>query len=113
MKQLYFIALTVMAHLVATAHPAPSALPGNPKDTAVKKYTLQYDPTKLRVPGATLPIGIVTQSGNSPATRTKGFLKGKDAWSKLRIEVGGGSANSGKDQVRRRQHLTKKVTPSP
>src|ERR1700744_903432 len=99
MKYFYFIALTVRAHLPEMAYPAPRVFPaltGNPKDTLTTRYTLQYDPTVLRVPGARLPIGIVTQSGNSPATRTKGFLKGKDGWNKLRIEVDGGSTSNGK-----------------
>jgi hypothetical protein len=69
------------------------------KDTVIKKYMIQYDPNTLRIPGKSLSIGIVTLSGNGDTLKTKGFLGGKDNWSKYRIEVDGGKCSNGKIRI--------------
>jgi hypothetical protein len=42
-----------------------------------ERHLIQYDPGTLRIPGNSLPIGIVTLSANGQTTQTSGFLKGK------------------------------------
>ncbi len=56
---------------------------------------IQYDPAVLRIPGKSLPIGIVTLSGNGDTLQTSGFLDGKDGWGKYKLEVDGCSYSNG------------------
>jgi hypothetical protein len=70
------------------------------KDTTTKKYVLQYDPSQLRIPGKTLPIGIVTLSAGAEPSQTKGFLNGHDGWSKFRLDVDSGSYSNGKIKIK-------------
>jgi len=95
MNALYLlVALTTTLHSPVSA----SGLAGK-KDTVAKKYHLQYDRTVLRIPGQSLPIGIVTRTAGGSATKTKGFLKGDDGWGKYKIEVQGGSYSNGKIKI--------------
>jgi hypothetical protein len=86
MKYLYFIPLLFLT-APGFAQPAP-------------QYTIQYDPSGLRVPGASFSIGIVTRTGTDSATRTKGWLNGKNAWSKYRLDVDSGSFSNGKIRLK-------------
>jgi hypothetical protein len=91
--------LILLAALIASAftNPAPAA---TPKDSTAKKYVLQYDPSVSRISGKSLPIGIVTLSAGAQPTQTKGFLKGRDAWSKYRLDVDSGSYSNGKIKIK-------------
>lgn len=82
------------------------AVHGN-KDTVTKKYFIQYDPNTLRIPGKSLSIGIVTLSGNGDTLKTKGFLGGKDNWTKYRLEIDGGTYANGKIKIASSQDYKK------
>jgi hypothetical protein len=100
MNPLYLlVALTATMH--GPAQPAGPAAPAGKKDTVVKKYSIRCDPSKLRIPGQSLPIGIVTQTANAPSSQTKGYMKGDDGWSKYKLEVQGGSYSGGKIKIAR------------
>jgi hypothetical protein len=92
------------AHCVHRHQPRPAA---TPKDSTAKKYVLQYDPSVSRIPGKSLPIGIVTLSAGAQPTQTKGFLKGRDGWSKYRLEVQGGSYSNGKIKIAKSSNYLK------
>jgi len=89
--------LILLAALTASTFTNPTA---TPKDTTAKKYVLQYDPSVSRISGKSLPIGIVTLSAGAQPIQTKGFLKGRDAWSKYRLDVDSGSYSNGKIKIK-------------
>src|SRR5450432_708906 len=66
---------------------------------STERYLIQYDPAQLRIAGRSLPMGIVTFSGNGASSATKGFLHGKDAWSKYELEVDGGYFSNGEIKI--------------
>jgi hypothetical protein len=83
---------------VSPATPAHSATPSPaPKDTTT--YRLRYDHTALRIPGQSVPIGILTRTGKTVPAKTTGFLKGDQGWGKYRVEVTGGSYSNGKIKI--------------
>lgn len=67
-----------------------------PTTPAPQTYKLEYDSSLLRVPGAKVPIGIVSYSPTGALQTTRGFLNGKYNWTKYRIEVDSGSYGNGK-----------------
>jgi hypothetical protein len=58
---------------------------GMPKDSTV----LTYDGSVLRLPGADLPIGILTISPDGTQTKTLGYLGGDELWSDFDVKVQG------------------------
>jgi len=68
-------------------------------DTTVARYILQYDPSPLRIPGRSLPIGIEALLPGGQVSKTEGFLQGEDRWSKYKVEVAGGSFSNGKIKI--------------
>lgn len=73
----------------------------NEKKTAAteQRFILQYDPNTLRIPGKSLPIGIITISGKGDTLRTNGFLGGAGGWGKFKVEVEGGSYGNGRIKI--------------
>jgi hypothetical protein len=97
--------ILLVALAASTVHnPAPATAP---KDTTIKKYLLQYDPSVSRISGKSLPIGIITLSAGAPPTQTKGLLNGRDGWSKYKLEVQGGSYSNGKIKIAKSSNYMK------
>src|ERR1700743_3098929 len=57
------------------------------KDTTITQYRLRYDHKVLRIPGQSIPIGILTQTAKGDTVKTKGYLQGDQGWSKYKLEV--------------------------
>jgi hypothetical protein len=60
------------------------------------QITVCYDTTVLRVPGKSLPIGIISSLNKGASVKTKGYLKGTSGWRRYKLEVTGGSYFNGK-----------------
>jgi hypothetical protein len=89
-----------LAVLIATASTPTPAAPASPKkDTVTTQYRLRFDHKALRIPGQSIPIGIVTRTSKGTTAKTKGFLQGDQGWSKYKVEVQGGSFSNGKIKV--------------
>jgi len=69
-------------------------------ETTFEKCIIRYDTKILHIPGKTLPIGILTVLKNGDTIQTKGFLKGKDKWTKYKLEVEGGDYFFGKIKIK-------------
>src|SRR5579863_5230397 len=88
-----------LAVLLTAALRGPLPPAGAPKNTVITQYRLRYDHTVLRIPGQSFPIGILTRTSKGDSTKTKGYLKGDQGWSKYKIEVQGGSFSNGKIKI--------------
>ncbi|HET6255767.1 MAG TPA: hypothetical protein VFE32_16950 [Puia sp.] len=77
---------------------ATSAVTGK-KDTLVQQFRLRYDHTVLRIPGQSIPVGILTRTAKKVTANTKGYLQGDQGWSKYKVEVQGGSFSNGKIRI--------------
>lgn len=93
-------ALFLVVFLAASpANPANAAAPVKPatpkKDTVITRYHLRYDHSILRIPGQSIPIGLVTRSSKGDSAKTKGFVNGNEGWGKYKVEVEGGSFSNG------------------
>ena len=94
-----YLAVLFTAALHDPLTPANAAAPAAaavPKDSVITQYRLRYDHTVLRIPGRSMPIGILTRNTKKDSTATKGFLKGDQGWSKYKVEVQGGTFSNGK-----------------
>jgi hypothetical protein len=92
---LFLVAIFVTVNL-----PAQSLIKDEFKDPTIKKRIICYDPHKLRISGKSLPIGILTILTNGDTLKTRKFLKGKDKWTKYRLEVEGGNYVDGKIKIK-------------
>ena len=108
MNALYLaVLLTALPHKpVASAKPGTSA---GKKDTVVQQYRLRYDHKVLRIPGQSIPIGILTRTAKGVSAETKGYLNGDQGWSKYKIEVQGGSYSNGKIKIANPLNISKAI----
>ena len=93
-------ALYLLAVLTATlnGHAPVTGFTGK-KDSLVQQYHLRYDHTVLRIPGQSIPIGVLTRTAKGDTAKTKGYLNGDLVWSKYKVEVQGGSFSNGKIKI--------------
>jgi hypothetical protein len=93
-------ALFLLAALTATLNGhAPAAGLTGKKDSIVQQYRLRYDHKVLRIPGQSIPIGVLTRDAKGDTAKTKGYLGGDQGWSKYKVEVQGGSFSNGKIKI--------------
>jgi hypothetical protein len=63
------------------------------------KWSVQFDPEELRIPGKSFRIGISEIKGNGEIEETRGLLKGKVSWKKYRVVVEGATFRRGEISI--------------
>src|SRR6266498_3814543 len=63
---------------------------------SIANMRLEYDKKQLRIKGSTLPIGVSVITNDQKRLQTRGFSKGKLAWSNFIVSVDGGNYSNGK-----------------
>ncbi|HEV3410994.1 MAG TPA: hypothetical protein VG101_00890 [Puia sp.] len=96
-------ALYLAVMLTAAPHNPPPAAASitsaGKKDSVITQYRIRYDHKVLRIPGQSIPIGILTRTSKGDSAKTKGYLQGDQGWSKYKVEVQGGSFSNGKIKI--------------
>jgi len=68
---------------------------------SIANMRLEYDKKQLRIKGSTLPIGVSVITNDQKRLQTRGFSKGKLAWSNFIVSVDGGNYSNGKITIQK------------